>query len=343
MPNQHSLTDLRIDEISLVDKGACRQCRVAFTKRDAPIKTKQGGGPGGIPSVDAGLPVYRDNTNPQYQPLTRPRKEKKPMPKKVREWTTAIQKGAVPRGHHIEVWDSLVRKAESQALAGKHGGRADVALARLLENDFRSGGALIQYLSNGDKAMSRATAIAKREAASQPPIHATRAEQLMDQRAQAIMKRDPEVSYPKAIQMALEQDPALYDRYTRELNQISPDEHLSILKRQTKSQRKDDPGGASGNLRSTTALRDSYANDADDGDEDDEDDDDETKNNDGARRQRKAKCGDIEGSDRLREKARRLAKAYDKTLAKIEGECPECGEEVDEEDAYCRSCGSQLH
>ena len=80
------LTDLKVEEISLVDSAACKQAVVAIKKRDGGgtdtyVRTKQPNGrylfqKRAIPiPAELALPEYRANTDPVFNPLERPKED----------------------------------------------------------------------------------------------------------------------------------------------------------------------------------------------------------------------------------------------------------------------------
>jgi hypothetical protein len=311
----------KIGEISLVDKAHAQDpyAVVAFTKREK--QDKAGGSP------DMSLPLYPRSQDSEFETLIRPRKEKQKM--KPQRWSAKIAKGAVPAGHHLEIWDSLVKKSEAQARAGKYKGRADVCQAKLLEQDFREGGVLIGYLQQGDKAMSEATRVAKQ--AAQDPwngLPRTRAEEIMDSRAEVILKHDPRVSYPAAIQKVLEQDPSLYTAYCNEMRQTEPARIEKIAKRRAA---KDGPD------TTLVGAGDRYVDD-DEEDEDDSDEDEEERDN--------SEDTSIMGNrNRLQRRAQMLAKRYGLSVAS-RAECPNCENLINVAAAIqkhaCPICGTAL-
>jgi hypothetical protein len=164
-----------------VDKPANPHARIVIVKRDDKCDTKQ------------------DD-----------KKKQKEKCMKVSQWTEKISKADVAAGHHYEVWQALVSKAERQAREGKYGAKADVCLAKLL------GGVLVDYLQKADNEMSEFT----RDAAERPsnPLRKVHAEKVMEARAETIMKREG-IDYSHALARVLDADPNLYTAYTEEMRE----------------------------------------------------------------------------------------------------------------------------
>jgi hypothetical protein len=278
------LTKLEIDEVSLVDRGACPQAVVAFTKRDGSDsyqrvrqidgtylfeRIRKQNGAGGVPCAQGSVPVYRESTDPQYKNLTRPKENEmsittssnntgKKRKKRFKALAASIQKGGLPGGHQAEIWDTLIRKAASRAARGSTGGnlrlREELELARLLEQDFQSGGGIIGYLSSNDPA-NNGHVVAK----AAPACPDTRAERILQARAERICKADPAVTYQQAYNRVLEADPALYDMYEVEKAEMA----ASIGQKRKRS-------AMDGMMTGT----DDDADEEDDGEDEDDDDDD---------------------------------------------------------------------
>jgi hypothetical protein len=161
---------------------------------------------------------------------------------KPSDWSEAIAKGEVGPGRSGAIWDDLIRKAETRTRAAGGAGqrfRQELELARMLEADYQSGGALIDYLSKEERRTMSATAIAKRALEHTVPGNATVAEDVMDERARVIMKRD-NTTYAKAIDRVLAADPSLYQSYEIQKSGMSAEEVLKRLAIERKARDGDD-------------------------------------------------------------------------------------------------------
>jgi hypothetical protein len=250
---------------------------------------------------------------------------------KPSEWSDAIAKGEIGPGRSGAIWDDLVRKAERRARATGGAGqrfREELEMARMLQRDYESGGHLITYLSKEDERTQSATAITKRALERTVPANATVAEDIMDERARVIMKRD-NTTYAKALDRVLAADPELYTAYEIQKSGLPAEE---VLKRITRT-------------KAVTARDgDESEDDTDECDPDAECDDDEM---DGKRRKRRvaARRKHDYGLDdqRLWEGGGRTQASA--TVSK-RAQCPNCWNQVDVERVRkshaCPACSASL-
>jgi hypothetical protein len=183
---------------------------------------------------------------------------------KPNEWSEAIRKNEIGPGRSSAIWDDLVRKAQKRARDTGGAGqrfREELETAKMLQEDYASGGAIIDYLMREDRRRASGTAIAKRALERTVPGNATPAEDIADERAAVIMKRD-HVSYARAITQVYTSDPDLYSAYEIQKAGMSGEE---VLKRISRMKLRD--------------RDDASADDTDecDPDQDEECDDDEMK------------------------------------------------------------------
>jgi hypothetical protein len=194
------LQDLSITEISLVDKPSNRNAVVALAKRDDASKPVGGTG-------DFALPVYQPNQDPEYPVFSDKRRKRM----KVRDVCEMVKKNDLSESSAVVVWDALLTKSD------KEGGtrqEREARVGKMLENDYRSGGALINYLQQGDARMSRDSYDAARKSESNRDSLGSPA---LDAAVVKIMKAEPNLNRHEAVRKLLTspQGDVLYSEYER--------------------------------------------------------------------------------------------------------------------------------
>jgi hypothetical protein len=188
------LTKLRIEEVSLVDRGANRNALVALRKHDKPL---------GVDEMS--LPQYRANTDPQYPVWSKRKKDKM----KYRDVRAMVNKGEAPQDSYLAVWKSVIDKADE---GGGSRIEREARAGKLLEQDFKEGGHMAEYLARHDREMSRDSmeAVAKRESNRDSLGSAA-----LDQALVKIMKTAPNLNRHEAIRKLTtsEEGSALYDQH----------------------------------------------------------------------------------------------------------------------------------
>jgi hypothetical protein len=307
------------------------------------------GGSGGIPSVDAGLPIYRPNTDPKYKPLRRPRKEKQIImaKKKIdidalveeigkRDNTTVLTKRALEY--------AVVTKAEQRA--ARKGTNAALEESRIWHKiyttpDFNPG---LEWMKENVVSSFPVEKVEKADSSA--------AQAKLEKIAKGLRSADPRLSYKEAMDRACVDNPELERALAEEIAKCTLDRPEN--KRGT---RKDDPGTRK---RTGRPLVDDLDEEADDRDEldDAEEDDDEDDDDDGMTED------DDDGGRRIREKERkgmrlankvdRIAKKFGRTVARAEPvtkavltNCSRCAAEVIKSlqgvrQKFCSYCGNKL-
>jgi hypothetical protein len=288
------------------------------------VLKRGGGGPGGVPSADAGLPEYRESTDPEFEDLERPKEgdvsvtvdEKKRGTKKrklsklledVAKASTGTE--AVQAVSKKELAEAVIAKA--RARAARNGTTVEKEESALWREIYSRPQPQMDYDAN----------VLKYET---PTRGTTKAEIALDGLAKAIMKRDGS-SFAQSYNSALRERPELYADYIREVNEgatfeapepaeykasgfLSRSEQIEIAKRRAKAKRTDPGTTMNGDLDS-------------DGDESEDDD---------------PMNDDDDAEERLKRGGRR-AKSDRSAL-----ECTSCGSENSAENNYCGHCGSRL-
>jgi len=317
---EHWLGSLRIDEISLVDQPSNPGALVALKKRDG---DKPVGGPS---ASELALPQYRENTDPKFSVWSKQKRSKM----KYRDVRSLVNKNEAPPDSYLAVWSAVFEKADE---GGGSRMEREARAGKLLEQDFREGGHMVEYLSKFDKRMSRdgfeAEALAKRDRDSlgSPGL---------DQAVVKIMKANPGLNKHEAVRKLLtsEEGERLYGEYEERRRIAKLDQSRDYPGNDADDDDDDAKEKRKRRARMKCKSSDDTMDDAADRDGDDDGEDE----------------GDDDDTEKLRRKGLKIAKRLGLVMVTSESIrkqapsklCQSCGTGNTLSSVMCHDCGARF-